>query len=117
VENKKMKKRLLATGILAALIGGTAGAGTLVADAVVTTVFNSRVENDSSFVVYTQGGTGPCTNGLVIAFYPTGGSDADKVRRAYAAALLALTTGYRVTISNDNNTTCTAAVHIAVSAP
>jgi hypothetical protein len=90
--------RSLAVLIMLIAASNIAYADRLVAGARIVYVGNTRSASDPSFVVRTEGGTGPCANSSWIFFYPSGASNADIQKRAYTAAMLALTTGMLVDI-------------------
>jgi hypothetical protein len=99
-----------------ALFCVNAHAGYLAVGVTVTKVSNTN-SNDQSFVVTFTGGTGPCTSGTgstFVIFPLSAAPDADTHKRAYAAALLALTTGMRVTLYNYTSDSCTGASYIEV---
>jgi hypothetical protein len=75
-------------------------------------VLSTRMPNDASFVVLTEGGSGPCATNWIY-FYPSGASSPEIQQRSYAAALLALSTGMRVDI-DATDTSCLGAYLISV---
>jgi hypothetical protein len=83
-------------------------------DAKITRVANTS-SNNSSFSVLVTGGTGPCTNGGWISFPVSIAPDPDTHKRAYAAALLALTTGMSLRIHIYTNDDCHAATYIEIA--
>lgn len=91
---------------------GSASAGEYIADgARVVSVANTG-SNQSVFVLKTSGGTGMCTNGTWITFSPATSADVDTFKRAYAAALLAFSTGSLVRIYNYSGASCDGASFI-----
>ena len=90
-----------------------AAGGYVVNDATIANIANTN-GNTPAFVVTVTGGTGPCA-GTNITFTQSAATDADTFKRAYAAAILAFTTGSTVSIYNYTDTTCTNAVYIIVS--
>jgi len=115
---KKPKGRLLPT-VMAVAAGvmhnssASAAGGYVVNDATVINIANTN-GNTPAFVVTVTGGTGPCA-GTNITFTQSAAVDADTFKRAYAAALLAFTTGSTVSIYNYGDTSCTNATYIIVS--
>jgi Family of unknown function (DUF5992) len=75
-------------------------------------IHSTRAASDASFVVLTEGGTGPCA-AYWIYFYPTGACSPEIQKRSYAAALMALSTGMRVDIAA-TDTNCEGAFVISV---
>jgi hypothetical protein len=110
-----LRKLSLAIMIAATSIVVTtaANAGPIVTGAKVTKVLNTRGPHDASFIVWTEGGTGPCANSYIY-FYPTGGSNPEMQKRAYSAALIAMTTGLRVDIESHPDNNCQNAYFINV---
>src|SRR4051812_45234848 len=90
-----------------------AAGGYVVNDATIANIANTN-GNTPAFVVTVAGGSGPCA-GTNITFTQSAATDADTFKRAYAAALLAFTTGSTVSIYNYTDTSCTNAVYIIVS--
>lgn len=98
---------------LLALCCANAHAGNIVTGATVLHVGNTN-NNLDAFRVFVAGGTGPCTSASgVWVVFPVG-TDPDIHKRAYAAALLALTTGMHVTLFNYTDDACTGASYIDV---
>jgi hypothetical protein len=89
-----------------------AAGGYIVKQATITSVTNTS-NNQSVFTVKVSGGTGTCTN-TGIVFQLSDAGDASVLNRAYAAALLALSTGMPVNIFNYVDTTCDHAAFIEV---
>jgi hypothetical protein len=92
---------------------GSALADPLVAGARIAKILNVRNVGDSSFVLQTEGGTGICNSWIY--FYPTSTSTAalEAQKRAYAAALMAMSTGMRVDIESVD-ATCSGAYAIFI---
>lgn len=109
--------RLLSRSITlaACLFSANAYAGYIVVGATVTHI-SSTNGNNQSFQVQVAGGTGPCTNGtgMWVVFPLSAAPDADTHKRAYAAAMLALATGMRVTLYNYSDDGCTGASYVDV---
>lgn len=97
------------------LVCESAQAGYIVVGATVTHV-SSTNGNNQAFQVQVAGGTGPCANatGSWVIFPLSAAADADAHKRAYAAALLALTTGMRVTFVNYSNDSCNGASYVDI---
>jgi hypothetical protein len=97
------------------LFCANAQAGYIATDATVIRI-SSTNGNTASFQVMVAGGTGPCTsvNGTWVVFPLSAAPDADTHNRAYAAAMLALATGMRVTLYNYTNDDCVQASYVAV---
>lgn len=96
-----------------ALFSANAQAGYIVTGATVIHV-SSTNGNTTSFQVMVSGGTGPCTSvtGTWVVFPLAAAPDADTHKRTYAAALLALTTGMRVTLYNYADDNCVGASYV-----
>jgi hypothetical protein len=110
---------IVALGVLAAITFcwvDSAKAGYLVQEAKVTRVANTS-SNQAMFVVWVVGGTGTCamTAGRWIAFPLSSAVDADVHKRAWSAALLALSSGMNVTIYNYANDDCYGASYIEIA--
>jgi hypothetical protein len=71
--------------------------------------------NQTKFAVAVSGGTGPCTGGVWITFPASAAPDLEAHKRAYSAALVALTTAMKVTNYNYNDNNCAGASYIEVS--
>jgi hypothetical protein len=95
------------------IVGTAANAGLLSQGGTIVRVANTS-GNQSLFVVLVAGGSGPCPNGQWIAFPTYAAGDAEVHKRAYAMALLALTTGMKVAIHNYNNDNCNEAAYIEI---
>lgn len=95
-----------------ALLSATAQAGSIVSDGYVSIIENTS-GNQALFTIKVTGGTGPCV-GQTISFPVWAAPDADTHKRAYAAAMLAFSLGYRVSVWNYVDNTCTSAAYIAV---
>lgn len=79
----------------------------------VVKIANTRGASDASFVILTQGGNGPCSNGWIY-FYPTGASTPEMQKRAYAAVMLAIATGMRIDVeAPTGSTSCLDAYFVA----
>jgi Family of unknown function (DUF5992) len=100
--------------VIALLLGTTAQAGYLITDATITDVYNTA-SNQTSFAVAVQGGSGPCSGSANIVFPLSAAPDADTLKRAYAAALMAFALGLHVSIHNYSSDACTGASYIRVS--
>lgn len=87
----------LLVGALIFALAVPAQADRLVTGGRIAKILSTRMANDPSFVVLTEGGTGPCATSWIF-FYPSGASDLDMQKRSYAAALMALSAGMRVDI-------------------
>lgn len=114
-----MFRRKLASIVMSAactLFGANAQAGYIATGATITHV-SSTNGNTASFQVQVAGGTGPCTSatGTWVIFTLSAAPDADTFKRAYAAALLALTTGMSVIIVNYSSDNCAGASYLDVS--
>ena len=91
---------------------GSASAGYIASGAVITSIANTA-GNQKNFSITVTGGTGPCSE-TVIVFPEVDAADAKAHQRAYAAALLAFTTGARVSIYNYLDEGCMRASFIQV---
>jgi hypothetical protein len=93
----------------------SAQAAHIVQDATIIRV-SSTNGNTASFQVMVAGGTGPCTSlsGTWVVFPVAAAPHADTHKRAYAAALLALTTGMRVVLYNYTDDNCVLASYVDV---
>ena len=78
---------------------------TLVQDASVISIANVEGSTDL-FVIWTDGGTGPCSNRTQIRFPVAHAASPEAHARAYASALTALTTRTKVIIVNYVDGTC-----------
>ena len=88
-----------------------AGGEYIVVEGTVTSVANTG-SNLENFVVRTTGGSGICTSSR----FPLSSAPNKGVHdRAYAAALLALTTGMEVTIYNYEDNSCEKAVYLSIA--
>ena len=105
-------KRLKLLGFFL-LLAGTAHAGYLVQGATITEVANTG-SNQAKFTIRTTGGTGPCVGSTYIFFPASAAVDESSFSRAYAAALIALTTGMKVDILNYSSDSCDGAAFIGV---
>jgi hypothetical protein len=101
-------RKMLKAALLLAVSGfpATSFAGSYIVTSATITAVISTSGNTAAFVVETQGGTRTCTGGIQITFNQSDSPDADTFKRAYAAALVALTTGIHVTIYNYQASTC-----------
>jgi hypothetical protein len=88
-------------------------AGWSVSDAEVIQVINTS-GNLKNFTIVTTGGSGPCV-GQYIQFPETDAANGAAHQRAYASALLALTTGMKVTVHNYFDDTCNRASFIQLT--
>lgn len=104
--------RLVLASLVVLSVSGPVQADVLVTGGRIAKVTNTRGANDASFVVLTEGGTGPCS-GQWIYFYPSGASDPEMHKRSYAAVLMAMAAGMRVEIEA-TDTSCNGAYYIAV---
>lgn len=97
------------------LCSANAQAGYIATGATIIRV-SSTNGNTASFQVMVAGGTGPCTSesGTWVVFPLSAAPDADTHKRAYAAALLALTTGMPVVLYNYANDDCVGASYVDV---
>ena len=101
VNNSPVFLRTLIALLAAFAVTTSASADPLMVGSRIAKILNVRSANDASFVVQTEGGTGTCA-GSWIYFYPAGSSAAaaEAHKRAYAAVLMAMTTGMRVDIES-----------------
>lgn len=107
-------RRFAAPALLAVALGMSGpslAAGYIVSSATVT-MLTSTASNLTAFVVATTGGTGSCTGGAQITFNQSDSPDADTFKRAYAALLMAFTTGAKVSIYNYQDNTCNHASYV-----
>jgi hypothetical protein len=89
-----------------------ATAGSLVTNATITKILDTS-GNQTQFAIVVSGGTGPCANTVI--YFPVGAAvDVDTHKRAYAAALLALATGMRISAWNYTGNNCEGAAYIDV---
>jgi len=107
--------RLYRSALIAAILcgaGGTALAGAyLVTGGTVTQVANTS-GNNPAFVVLVTGGTSNTCPATWIIFSQADAPDAATFQRAYAAAMVALTTGVSVSIYNYADATCNHASYL-----
>jgi hypothetical protein len=103
----------MATVCLAAT--GSAVAGDLVTGGRVVRIANTG-NNLNVFSVEVAGGSQNLCSNVWITFPATAAPDADTYKRAYAAALVALTTGVLVRVYNYQNNSCDAASYIELAA-
>jgi hypothetical protein len=94
------------------LFSAAADADVLINGGRIVKIANTRSASDPSFIVFVEGGTGNCANGWLY-FYPSGASNPEIQKRAYAAALMAMATGARVDVEATTNS-CTDAYVITV---
>jgi len=100
--------------LVALLSAASVHAGTfLVMNATITSVYSTN-DNTPAFAIAVAGGSGPCANSTNIAFPQSAAPDADTLKRAYATALLAFSTGAHISIYNYFDATCTNASYIAI---
>jgi hypothetical protein len=111
--NNLLTRTILITATLF-FVALSASAGTLVSGGRITKIGNTRSSLDPSFIVFVEGGAGPCANNWLY-FYPSGSSNAEIQKRAYAAALLALSTNATVTIEAASTDSCLDAYYIGIS--
>jgi hypothetical protein len=110
------RKYLLACVGIASLVSAVpANAAYIVQNARLARVTNTD-GNQTKFAVLVADGTGPCA-GQWIQFPLWAAPDADTHKRAYAALLMALATGMKVTIYNYTDDSCTLASYVEVLAP
>jgi hypothetical protein len=102
-----------ALAIALPLFAATADADVLVSGGRIVKIGNTRSPLDSSFVLFVEGGVGPCANKWIY-FYPSGDSNPEIQKRAYTAALMAMATGANVDIEATTNN-CVDAYFILVS--
>ncbi|MCG9584205.1 DUF5992 family protein [Vibrio tubiashii] len=82
----------------------------LVENAVITSVSNTS-SNQDNFVIWQEGGEGPC-KGKDILFPRTATTSTETHKRAYAAALTAFSTGAKVDVYNYQGNGCHNAAYI-----
>ena len=111
---RNFSKALGLSCTLALMPSAALHAGNLVLGAQIVKVANTRDNVADSFIVITQGGSGPCSSASFITFAATGAYNTETLKRAYAAALLAFSTGSPVTINNPSNNACDGAVYIEI---
>lgn len=110
-------RNLLLTGAasLSFSVAGPAAAGDLVMEARVAKITNTG-SNGNTFGIKVSGGSlNLCGTGWIS--FPASATDADSHKRAYAAALLALSTGVPVRVHNYQNNDCDTASYIELGAP
>lgn|SRR5690606_23116595 len=98
--------------LLALWVSGVCNAGNLVVNGRITKVTNTYF-NEASFAITVVGGSNNLCPG-VITFPLSAAANADAHNRAYAAALLALTTGQPVRVYNYNGNSCDQASFIEI---
>lgn len=105
-------KILIACSVfIAASSASTALAGDLVIGGTIKAVTNTS-SNQSNFAVQVAGGSpNNCATGW-INFPLSAGADADTLKRAFAIALTAMTTGMKVRIHNYHGSDCNNASYI-----
>ena len=84
----------------------------IVQGAIITNIMSTN-GNTAGFAIITSGGSGACVNAEVY-FPQSAAPDADTFKRAYTAALTAMTTGMRVTIYNYADSTCLTASYVQI---
>lgn len=90
-------------------------AGELVRDAMIAEVSNTN-NDDASFAIRIEGGTGVCSGPSVWIVFPQIRSASDaSYNQAFAAALAALAAEKKVRIHNFDDNTCAGANFISVS--
>jgi hypothetical protein len=106
------------TAFVASMIfAGTSYADTLVSQATIVKVLSSRGQNDGAFVVWTQGGSGPCSAvDRWIAFPATAVANTDVHKREFALLFGAMMTGMKVDILSETGIDCTTAAYV-IAAP
>jgi hypothetical protein len=107
-----MKRLLIGIAVLCTTAIAHAQGGYVVTGATITHVTNTS-GNAAAFSITVSGGTGSCA-GSTITFLQTAAPDADTFKRAYVAALMALSVGLHVTVYNYTDTTCNLASYIDV---
>lgn len=95
------------------LLGKESFAGYIANSVTITNIANTA-SNRSEFAIRTTGGTSLC-DGQWIVFPALDASDTPAHQRAYANALLALTTGLKVNIYNYYDETCSRASFIELT--
>lgn len=105
--------RSLILALLAFAAAGESFAGDLVVGGTVVKVTNTS-NNASVFAIQVSGGTSNSCTGGWVTFSLAAAADADAHKRAYAAALLALTTGLPVRVHNYQGNDCGTAAYIEV---
>ena len=109
-------KRLWLIGLLASSLAGVqALAGVYLVQGGTITHVTSTNGNTASFAVQVTGGSVNSCVGVWINFNQVDAADADTFKRAFAAALLAYTTGNQVLIYNYLDTTCQRAGYIELN--
>lgn len=101
--------------ILCSGVTGTALAGEIVVGAQLIRITNTS-SNTNAFSIMVSGGTLNLCGSSWINF-PASATDAESYKRAYAAALVALTTGAPIRVYNYQSNTCETASYIELSAP
>lgn len=91
---------------------GVGKAGDLAIDASVTRVSNTSSNLQIFSVKVTGGSLNACQN--VWISFPASATDVESQKRAYASALLALTTGLRVRVYNYEDNSCDSASYIEI---
>ena len=101
-------KRLYIVGLLALLVPAidALAAGAYLVQGGIVTKISSTNANLSAFAIQVSGGSVNTCASIWINFNQADAPDAATFTRAYAAALLALTTGVPVQIYNYYDTTC-----------
>lgn len=105
------KTSVIAT--LALAIVGNASAGDLVTGGTLAKVTNTA-SNGLNFSVFVTGGTNNLCTGGWITFPLSAAPDVQAHQRAYAAALLAMSTGAPVRIHNYQGNSCVGASYIEI---
>ena len=108
-----MKKKIFLLLLALGLSKNIYAEGYVVQNATVIEVTNTG-GNQQNFVVHTTGGTGSCINGNV-TFPLAYAADSQAHQRAYAAALLAFSTGAKVSIYNYVSNACDQVAFIDLS--
>jgi hypothetical protein len=98
------------------MVGGSVrvlAAGAYIVQGATITNIMSTNGNGDAFAIITSGGSGSCAN-TEVYFPQSAAPDADTFKRAYAAALTAITTGMRVSIYNYTDSTCLTASYVQI---
>ncbi len=93
------------------------GQGTYIASNAKIVNVTNTAGNADEFIVYVQGGTGPCTgpNPTIIKFKKSSAGSPEIFNRAFTLAITALMSGKNVSIHNYVDDACDNAVYIGIS--
>jgi hypothetical protein len=109
------RKRVFGSLVTLIAAFSTAHAGDLVVNGAVVRVANTG-DNQPVFSIQVSGGSPNLCGGGWITFPVSAAADVEAHRRAYAAALLALSTGMNVRVYNYQSNSCDSAAYIELVA-